>query len=283
MQHGRNLIQTQPPKSSIRPAFDSSMISVTAIMERDIAVHSVLNTDQNNLWVYYEDNTLKLYDEQLEEKKKTKKLSVNSTLQDMVLTASGDIIATDWDHTRLVQISPSGNISTLCSTESLYPSGICLNNRGHIVVGVDAASGKRPIKLSIYSSDGSAVLQEIENGEDGKPLFRRGINQVKQNGRGDYVVADGDRIVCVSSEGRFRWDYNVVIYIRRIVCDKYDNVIIAENLSNKIILLSSEGKLVTTLLTAEDGLCYPRSLSIDRHGQLWIGQATSLKVVKYLE
>ena len=66
-----------------------------------------------------------------------------------------------------------------------------------------------------------------------------------------------------------------------MVCDKYNNVIIAEYLSNKIHLLSSEGKLVTTLLTGQDGIREPWSLSIDRHGQLWIGQEDSIKVVKY--
>ena len=153
------------------------------------------------------------------------------------------------------------------------------------MVGLRTGLRTPPIKLSIYSPDGSAVLQEIENDEDGKPLFRDEITQVKQNGSGDYVVADGDRIVCVSSEGGFRWDYIVGLFmaIYGMVCDKYDNVIIADHYNDKIHLLSSEGKLVTTLLTAKDGIRWPRSLSIDRHGQLWIGQDESLKVVRYLK
>ena len=99
------------------------------------------------------------------------------------------------------------------------------------------------------------------------------------------MVADWNMIVCVSSEGQFRWDFSAETspLIYDMVCDKYDNVIIAEYYSNNICLLNSEGKLVTTLLTHEDGLRNPRSLSIDRHGQLWIGQDNGpLKVVKYL-
>ena len=139
-----------------------------------------------------------------------------------------------------------------------------------------------PIKLVVYSSDESAVIQEIGNDEDGKRLFRTGITQVKQNGNGDYVVVDLKRIVCVSSEGRFRWEYSVEI-VYGMVCDKYDNVIIAEFNNDKILLLSSEGKLVTTLLTLDGGISKPRSLSIDRHGQLWIGHVHSLKVFRYLK
>ena len=275
------MIQTQHARKSIRTSFDPSMISVTAITEWDINAYIVLHTDQNDVWVYDGDTTLTLYDEQLVEKKTLKAFS---NLYDMVLTASQDIIATDRNNC-LVKIPPSGDVSTLCSTAS--PTGICINNRGHIVVGLHTDQGDAletsPYKLAIYSSDGSAVLQEIENDEDGKPLFRGVINQVKQNGNGDYVVAEDGRVVCVSSEGRFKWDYTVGKGIHGMVCDKCDNVIIAEYINHKIRLLSSEGKLVTTLLSAEDGISYPLSLSIDRHGQLWIGQYRTLKVVKYIE
>ena len=263
------------------------MISFTVVMERDIIAHRILHTDQNDVWVYGACNTLTLYDEQLVEKKKT--LSLTFNLYDMALTVFQDILAIVNNNKCVVKISPSGDVSTFCSTAPLAPRGICINNRGNIVIGLNTASTMTTFfythKLAVYSPDGSTVLQEIENDEDGTPLFREGISQVKQNGNGDYVVNNCDRIVCVSSEGRFRWDYLLgtanVNVIFGMVYDKYDNVIIADIL--KILLLSSEGKLVTTLLTREDGIRWPRSLSIDRHGQLWIGQALSFKVVKYLK
>ena len=279
-----NLIKTQHAAATDRPVFDSSMISVTTIIKRDITAYRVLHTDQNDLWVYDGGYTLTLYDEQLTQKKT---LSLNSNLFDMVLTAFQDIIATDRDNKRLVKISTSGDayVSTLCSTAPLKPHGICINNRGNIVVGLMADSVTPPIKLAIFSPDGSRVLQEIENDEDRKQLFRKMIMQVKQNGVGDYMVADWDRIICVSSEGRFRWDFSVgsIARVYGMVCDRYDNVIIVECFNNEIRLLSSDGKLVTTLLAEKDGIWGPRSLSIDRHGQLWIGQEANLKVFRYLK
>ena len=261
------------------------MVHVTVVMQKNVGAHKILHTEQNDVWIYDRDeSTLKLYDEQLVEKR-TLSLVVN--LADMVLTSSQDFIVTDFDNKSVSKISPSGSVSMLCSTAPLSPKGICINSRQHIVIGQDAGVGTPPIKLVVYSSDGSTVLQEIENDEDGEPLFRSLIIQVKQNGSGDYVVAEFDSIVCVNSQGRFRWDYEVesspAVFVFGIVCDKYDNVIIADHYNDKILLLSSEGKLVTTLLTAADGIRGPRSLSIDRHGQLWIGQEESLKVVKYLK
>ena len=272
--HRVSVIKTQHAATSTRPVFDPKMISVTVIMERNIPAFGVLHTDLNDVWVYDGDDTMTLYDEQLVEKKTRSKLS---NLHDMVLTASQDIIATDVGNKRVIIKSPAGNVNTLCSTAPLKPWGICINNRGQIVVALSFEK-----MLAIYSSDGLKVLHAIKKDKDGKPLFRRLITQVKQNGMGDYVVSDENRIVCVSREGRFKWDYSEGLSsVWGLVCDRHDNIIIADFFNNKILRLSSEGKLVITLLTAEDGISRPRSLSIDRHGQLWIGQSGSLKVVRY--
>ena len=259
------------------------MLSLTTIIKQDIILH----TDQNDVWVYDGVQTLTLYDQQLVKKKTT--LSLTFNLYDMTLTASKDILATNYNNKCVVKISPFGDVITLFSTAPLAPCGICINNRGNIVIGLQDVWAMTTFlgayKLVVFSPDGSAILQEIKDGADGKPLFREEIRQVKQNGNGDYMVSERYRIVCVSSEGQFRWDYIVesLSMICGMVCDKYDNVIIAEFWNNKILLLSSEGKLVTTLLTEEGGIRNPRSLSLDRHGHLWIGQDKSLEVVNYLK
>ena len=269
--------------TTCKSGFDLNMIDVTAIMQKNCSAYRVLHTKQNEAWIFDGVNsTLKLNDDKLVEKKT---LGLTFHLCDMTLTPSQDIIATDHHNKHIKKILPSGSVSTLCSTAPLIPGGICINRRQQLVVGLRRDWRTPPVKLVIYSSDGSAVLQEIEIDEDGNPLFRMEITQVKQNGDGHYVVADRHRVVCVSSEGRLRWEYDIGLFtgIYGIVCDKYDDVIIAEYYNKNILLLSSEGKLVTTLLTEEDGISKPRSLSIDRHGQLWIGQDRRIKVFSYLK
>ena len=225
------------------------MVSVTAILERDITAYRVLHTDQNDVWIQNGDKNLTLYDELFVQKVT---LSLTFDIFDMTLTSSHDIIATDRRNKCVMKISSSGSVNTLCSTAPLIPRAVCMDYRGHIVVGLQADWTTPPYKLAVYSSNGSSLLQEIKDDEDGNPLFRRVITEVKQNGNGDYVVAVGDRIVCVSSEGRFKWDFSVGKVIWGVVNDKYDNVIIAERAYSKVLLLSSEGKLVTTLLTKKD-------------------------------
>ena len=235
------------------------------------------HTDSNELWSY-KHKKIKLYNKEYEV---TQTMDLDFEIYDMSLTSSQDIIATDYNNHNLVRISPSGGISLLCSTGRLTPSGICINDKEEIVVGLLADWGAYPMKLAVYSPDGSEVLQEIETG-GGKELFTRAINRVKQTTNGDYVVCMGDEVVCVSKEGKFRWEYRVRGWAFGLECDRCGNIIIADFEYNEIGLLSGQGRLIATLLTGKDGIEDPWFLSVDGHGYLWIGQKDNIKVVKYL-
>ena len=259
---------------------------------RDLPVQGtctcILHTGDNNVILYIgSTKTLELYDEHFHRKTT---VSLSAGIRDMASTGSGQIIATDGKSNQLLAISPSGSTRVIRSTFPLVPSGICINNKEQIVVGLYAQSMKPSVKLAIYSPDGSLLLQEVENDTSGQPLFKEGIEQVKQNGNGDYIVSDGDRVVCVSNGGKFIWDYQVMrcnpyfdSCVSGIVCDRNNNIIIAEYDNSRITLLNSEGKLVATLLTEKDGINLPRTISIDRLGDLWIGHLDGLKVVRYLK
>ena len=72
---------------------------------------------------------------------------------------------------------------------------------------------------------------------------------MKQNGNGDYIVSENDRVICVSREGKFRWEYKVrkrcnyglIEGMYTLDCDQFDNIIIADCKVNKVILLDHEG------------------------------------------
>ena len=220
----------------------------------------------------------------------TKKITSQLELRvgDMALLPSQEIIATDWDIKRFLKMSR--DITEQFGTGTLKPRGICVNNSQQTVVGLEAGFRLPPIKLAIYSFDGSTLHGEIEYDDNGKQLFMKGINQVKQNRSGHYVVADIDRVVCVSKERRIMWAYKVEEFkdelapIQSIAIDQCDNTIIAECTNNQITLLDSDGHLARTLLTLEDGIARPWSLSIDNKGLLYIGQECKrLIIVKYLK
>ena len=223
-----------------------------------------------------------------------KDMKVDFEILDMTLEHTGEIIATDYSNRRVVRIAQSGDISTVCSTAPRGAWGVCVNNRQQIVVGQ-----YRPVRLVVYSPDGSHVDQEIAKDDNSESFFTHAVLQVKQRRNGDYVVLGPDKIVCVTTEGEFKWIYDWYKGMEckgvmtglfdefpdffGLVCDMNNNVIIADCNNDHVLLLDNEGRLVRTLLTKKDGINYPRYLSIDQHGCLWIGQTDNVKVVKYVK
>ena len=262
--------------------FDTSMVQVAVIKTMNgICADTLLHNDSGEVLISDRDKkTFTRYDQNFENLKTVK---TEFKILDMVQMSSGDIIATD-DNKRVVKIAQSGKISTLFNTAPGGAWGVCVNNRQEVVVGQ-----YRPRRIVVYSQDGSHIQQEIKKDEIGKPLFTNAITQVKQRKNGDYVVSDRDRIVCFSGEGKHKWEHKVKQLgeftpdVYGLVCDQYDNVIIAEFNNDQISLLDREGRLVKTLLTKEDGIRVPWSLSIDKSGHLWIGQGSSVIVLKYVK
>ena len=241
---------------------------------------SLLLYTDNELWTY-EFRRIIIYNKDGKVKKKIKtKFWVN----DMVQTPSKDIIVTDNDNLRLVKISRAGRITTLFKTHRFAPNGLCINDGQQIVVGRNAGYATPPIRLVIYSLNGSTSIQVIENDEDENPLFTREITNVKQNVNGDYVVSDRNILVCLSREGHYRWE-NVVGCddIHGLACDQHGNILASDCYNNRVILLDSDGTLIRTLLTVADGMMYPQALVIGREAEVLVGQQIDVKVFKYLE
>ena len=139
-----------------------------------------------------------------------------------------------------------------------------------------------PLSLIIYSGYDYHIVQEIARNIEGEPLFTLAISKMKQNGNGDYIVSDFNRLVCVSRYGQYRWEYQVDHdCVFGTACDKYYNIIIAQ--SNSISLLDSDRFLTSTILTAEDGISNPIALAIDSKGRMWIALDDEIKVKKYIK
>ena len=271
-------------KSKAIEQFQSNMISVKLIRTVEIGrgrVDTLLHNIQNDFLVNTPSTkTISIYDENIKQKKS---FTLDFAIYNMTLTSSEDILATEVIKKRVIRIGSSGSVSTVCSTAPLSPWGVCVNDRQQIVVGVRAAYNKPPIKLVVYAPDRSAVVQEIEKDETGKNLFTKGIYQVKQKDNGDHVVSDDARIVCVNRKGEYRWEHRVNDSCYGLVCDQYDNTLVAEYDKYIVHLLSNDGKLIEILLTKEDGIRKPYTLSIDKIGYLWIGQDKNINVFRYLK
>ena len=269
---------TAGENKSFKKESDSKLIQVTQVRCINSGAGAIIHTDLKETWAY-KDKKITIYNENFEV---MDTITLDWEMSDMTKSYSTEyIIATDFDNCRISKITRAGDVTPLRNTW-LRADGVCINDKQEVVVGLCAGYGPPDVRVMIYSPDTSTTIRKIEMGKHGKHLFNGRIFQVKQNGNGDYIIANVDRIVCVNREGKFRWQYRVNDDVYGLVCDKYSNVIIAEFYNKKITLLDKDGVFVQTLLTAEDGIEMPSSLSIDWFGNLWVGQCDDIKIFKYI-
>ena len=245
--------------------------------------YSIVHTDQNEVWISDQQRkTLSLYDSDFNVIRKT---YLGLPVKDIVLTMAHDILATDLENRRVLRISRSGNVKTFMDTSPYRPWGIAINDKEQIVVGqytYNTVLGNL-YRLAMYSSVTSTELGNIRIDETGRPFFNDIATQVKQNGNGDYIVSLKNEVVCFTRMGIYKWKYitTKVSKILGLVCDRYNNIIIAEESNRQITILKSNGKLLKNLYT--EGINGPISLSIDTVGNLWVGAVDHIKVIRYLK
>ena len=277
-----------------KPAFDQSMLDVKSIQTMKIKkANIILQKKAGEFWVLHrEKKQLVQYDDK-GNKQNTRMLDFNTV--DMIWDAtSDDIIASDDTNNQLVRISSAGTIKTLFSTSPFSPGGLCQNDKLEIVVGLGTRLSQSTfrLKLAVFAPSDGRLLQEVERNDSKQPMFTKSILHVKQNGNGDYLVSDEERLVCVTRDGTFRWEYKItpenifltpVCSVFGIICDQFDNVIIGEWGNNKVVLVDGDGKVIKMLCAEKEGISGPVALTMDKHNVLWIGQHTNIKRVQYLK
>ena len=263
----------------LRRYFTKSMLIENVVAQFDGYADCLTPKDKNEI-LAFGDEEIKVYNEDFQI---CHAIKLDFDVFDISYTPFNNIIVTDLIECRVMEISRSGEVNIILNTWPNLPGGILINDRDEIVIGIHDENGNYP-KLVVYSNADLDILKEIENDSTGEPMFKNMILNVKQKTKGDYVVSEGNRIVCVERDGLYKWECllgNDCVY--GMACDQYDNIIIAKLLNHAIVILDSEGSLISTLLTDEDGILDPRALAIDSRGYLWIGQKDEIKVVQYIK
>ncbi|KAJ8297831.1 hypothetical protein KUTeg_024362 [Tegillarca granosa] len=132
------------------------------------------------------------------------------------------------------------------------------------------------------------IKQTIQYNKQNEPLFSN-PQLVTENINGDIcVVDDYSAVVVVDKGGQFRFKYpesgkstHTIDDCYGIVCDKLGYILISDYRNNRIHQIDSDGKFVQFVLTEQHGIRYPRGLSIDDKGQLWVCNNDSFEVRVY--
>ena len=258
--------------------FDTDMKEVRTLKTiQDRGAAGIVHTREDDVWAYsrHESSTLSLYSYNLDLRDE---IQVDFRIGYIVVSSTEDKLATDWNGQRVVSISSEDEIETLLDTAPWRPFGLCINDRKEIVLALRTGKTSSLVTYSMIASTELRKIKEVATFSDFS------IFAVQQNGNGDYIASGYEGVICVTRDGTYRWKYDTIDSdIESVVCDRHDNIIIAEYATNKITMLGSDGKLIKTLMTADDGIWRPLALSIDSKGHLWIGQKRNIKIVQYIK
>ncbi|XP_061178366.1 uncharacterized protein LOC133187007 [Saccostrea echinata] len=225
---------------------------------------------------------VKLYQSAHTEKVNTEgetKHKYNINPDDLCVTDTDDVYYIDSNNKSISCLSPSGSVSTVISTDSLEPEGICQSvDSGLLVTLTDKESddykldsnSRRLVRHITVTGD---VIHEYEYQEDGQTrLFTLPV-RVTQNSNSDICVVNhtsdnsGD-LVIMSPSGHVKSVYRGENLTENfdpsdVACDSLCNILVTDPNNNQIYLLSPEGKFLKFLLTKNKVIC-PVSLSLHK-------------------
>ncbi|XP_061165852.1 uncharacterized protein LOC133174773 [Saccostrea echinata] len=199
-------------------------------------------------------------------------------------------------NTSISCLSPSGSVSTVFSTDSLVPRGICQSVSGGLLVTLTEAT----LDLNTLESHcryllrhitmTGDVIHEYEYQEDGETKLLTLPYRITQNGNCDICVANcTNEFTCVlltmSPSGRMKSVYHGQNLTENfdpsdVVCDSLCNILVTDPRNKQIHLLSPDGEFLKFLLT-DNEVNHPVKLSLYK-STLWVGYDEGLvKVFQY--
>lgn len=131
------------------------------------------------------------------------------------------------------------------------------------------------IYISCHKSRGDGEIRVLDrNGnlkkhlgvrQDGSFIFKRPSYIAVNKTSGKVFVSDWDTrtITCMTVDGRIIYQYRDedMEHPRGLYCDSEDNILVCGFLTRNLQMITAGGKKYSTLLTSDDGLQYPQSIT----------------------
>ncbi|XP_013396578.1 tripartite motif-containing protein 2-like [Lingula anatina] len=189
----------------------------------------------------------------------------------------GTIVVSEFGNSKLIFMSQDFTLTKEVDIE--VPDGVHVTNSNTILVA------QPEFKLiSIVDTHGAAVGVIMHAGFQ-CPWYVTVLNN------GNIVVSDrrAKAVFILSPAGSLLHIYtgsgqNKLSVPGGVCVDQYDNIFIADHITNKIHIISSDGKFVQFLATGDDGLQHPRGLAINHDGDLAVSEdGGKIKVFRYID
>ncbi|XP_062588244.1 uncharacterized protein LOC134249898 [Saccostrea cucullata] len=166
------------------------------------------------------------------------------------------------------------------SLDGYTPTGIGVCKSGAILVSHwNHQMHDRSLGKVFKLSQGVGKLFEIE-ADKNRPLFIC-PTYITENGNGDICVSDVNAVVVTDRGGFLRFCYTGAQSDPQfdpygICCDSMNNIIVADMLKNRIHVINQNGELLHFIQYKD--MYMPRSLCIDEHDNLYVGEWSSEEI-----
>ncbi|XP_013404005.1 tripartite motif-containing protein 3-like [Lingula anatina] len=189
----------------------------------------------------------------------------------------GTTVVSEYGSNKLIFMSRDLNITK--EVDMKGPDGLHVTNFNTILVVQPDLK-----QVSIVNIHG-ATVDTIKHSSFQWPWYVTVLNN------GNIVVSDtyAKAVFILSPTGSLLHTYtgsgqNQLSEPTGICVDQYDNIFIADHVTNKIHIISSDGEFVQFLATENDGLTDPRGLAINHDGDLAVSEdGGKIKVFRYID
>lgn len=255
-------------------------------------VQRLLTTRINSMWITCFTTTI------LQEMQITGKLTQirgynDKFVYDMAVSKTDDLLFTIRKDTQLYCLSKTGQINVIRDFKPLLPKAIYVSDDNIIVSTRDIGDAFPLIEHSrrqivVLHQTGKRKMTVIEYDQHNKRLFSI-IGSVQMDKMGNIYGVDCvtcndiGRIVKVVKKS-ITWIYEGNSDInkkgkafspRDLTISHLGNVIVADNLTHSLHILSEEGILIKCCKMEDINIMFPLSLEINSSGILWLGCDTS--------
>jgi hypothetical protein len=212
------------------------------------------------------------------------------------ILSNGKMVLINYSSRELIMLNKDGSWAFTINIRSGYPYDVtCIDSHTIAVSVVDIDNqvfiidlNKRPITKKINTkstlhglayNDGSLICCAEDKGliridlKDNSitPVVRCSLpaySYVTTNGNSIYYTNHTtDKVTCCDLNGKVQWEFcdeNVLVSPRGITTDNNNNIYVAGQLSNNVVIISSDGENYKVLLSDRDGVKLPWGIHCDR-------------------
>ena len=254
-------------------------------------IQSISTNQDDTAWIHQDKSTKNLL---IDSSGQIKSEIEHGGCSNFIVLDNGDHMFTHFGDKEIRKVSPTGRFIVVCSTAPLRPAGIAMSRDGHMMVCLCDGYARNITtdsrgEVHLINMSGKVMRTY---GADGRTKMFTNPRKVFQNMNLDLVVVDmidrefSTKVIGVTVDGRSRFMNTGQTSLKErfcakdICCDQQGRIMVTDFLNHAVHVLSADGQFLQYLLTAQDGLVYPRSLAL-HDDTLWVGCDNGVvKVVK---